>query len=277
MSERLDESEWVPHLPHIPLGGRKRIPHDCGEGRPLVVFRNDPESSAYCHRCGKVGYHERVMSLEERLAMQQKQLAADKAARDSMELPAVSHQDPADWPQALKVWFYRMGLGPAHIAALGAYYNSEMDRAVLLIRDAAGRVVYWTARHAHRAPKWLGPDVPKHGLVARFGVGKGDSIVLLEDVLSAYKVGLVCEAWCLFGTKLKDSVLAELLNDPRPVVTWLDDDRGRPGGKNPGQDSARQMRNRLRALGKEVRNATSERDPKYLPRDRIEEVLECPH
>lgn len=275
MAEKLDPGEWVQHLPNIPVGGRKRLPHGCGEGRPLVVFHADPRSSAYCHRCGALGHHERVMSLEERLALQQKQLSADAAARGSIELPAVSHQDAADWPQALKVWVYRMGLGPAHLAALGAYYNADMDRMVLPIRDAAGRVVYWTARHAHRSPKWIGPDVAKRGLVAKFGAGRGDSIVLVEDVLSAYKVGIVCEAWGLFGTKLGDSVLLQLLNDPRPVVTWLDDDRGRPGGSNPGQEAASKIAQRLRALGKAVCNATSERDPKYLARSKIEEVLRC--
>uniref|UniRef100_UPI001E515FD6 hypothetical protein n=1 Tax=Xanthomonas campestris pv. translucens TaxID=343 RepID=UPI001E515FD6 len=61
----------------------------------------------------------------------------------------------------------------------------------------------------------------------------------------------------------------------RPVVTWLDDDRGRPGGSNPGQEAARKMGQRLRALGKKVCNATSERDPKYLTRSTIDEVLRC--
>lgn len=273
MSDRIDPSFWVHHLPTIPVGGKRRYPHDCGEGRTLVVFHNEPESSCYCHRCGSVGYHMQHLSVADALALQEKSKAAENAARTSLELPQVDSRDPGQWPAVLRNWFYKMGLGPAHISALGLYHNKDMDRIVLPILDEDRKVVYWTARSASRTPKWLGPDVPKHGLVARYGTGKGDAVVLTEDPLSAYKVGLVCEAWCLFGTKLKDAVALQLLNDPRRVVTWLDDDQGRRNGSNPGQDAAQKMRSRLRALGKDVANVTSDKDPKYLTRQRIRELL----
>ncbi|QVW29509.1 DNA primase [Stenotrophomonas phage BUCT603] len=273
MADRLDPCEWVHHLPSIPVGGRRRYPHECGEGRPLVVFKGDPESSAYCHRCGKLGRHERVMSNAERLAYEQKRREADRSARSKVELPPASSHDPGDWPPKLRNWFYRMGLGPAHLAALGCYYSDELDRVVVPLKED-GRPVYWIARSQMRSPKWLTPDVPKGSLIVKFGEGRGDRIVVLEDPLSAYKVGLECEAWCLFGTKLKDGVLAALLADPRPVVTWLDDDHSHYSGKNPGQEAALLMRKRLRALGKQVTNMTSDRDPKYMSRDFIREVLQ---
>ena len=263
MSERhIGPASWVPTLPSIPIGGKRRLPHDCGEGKPLVVFRGELESSAYCHRCNEVAYHREQLSVADRLRLQEKARVAENAARASLELPEAHERDPGGWPANLRNWFYKMGLGPAHIAALGLYYNRDMDRVVLPILDANRRVVYWTARHATRTPKWMGPDVPKHGLVARYGVGRGSAVVLTEDPLSAYKVGLVTEAWCLFGTKLRDSVLLALVNEPRRVVTWLDDDRGRSNGSNPGQEAALKMRTRLRAMGKSVDNVTSEKDPK---------------
>lgn len=274
MAERLDHSEWVHHLPTIPVGGRRRYPHDCGEGKPLIVYHNEPEASAYCWRCGKLGYYERTMSAAEKLALLEKRQTAERKARATVELPECTSADPTTWPNKLRTWFYRMGLGPTHLGALGCFYNADMDRVVLPIRDESGRAVSWTARSAWASPKWLGPSFDKSGLVVRHGVGRGSRIVLLEDPLSAYKVGMVCEAWCLLGTKLHDGVVLQLLNDPRPVVTWLDDDRGRPGGYNPGQEAAAAMRKRLRALGKEVANLTSERDPKYLPRARLAEKLE---
>lgn len=273
MADRLDESEWVHHLPNIPIGGRKRLPHDCGEGRPLVVFRKEPESSAYCHRCGKVGYHERLMSLAERIAAQEKAKAADNAARASLDLPANTSSDPSDWPADLRNWFYRCGLGPAHLSALGAYYNEDLERCVLPIRDSAGKVVYWSARHASRSPKWLGPDVSKGNLDVRWG--KGDVIVLCEDVLSSYKVGLVFESTPLFGTKVNDRLINRLLEDTRPVGVWLDNDLGRSTGANPGQEAAGVLIRRLRALGKQCFNVVSDRDPKFYSRTKIEEIVNC--
>lgn len=273
MAERLDHSEWVHRLPSIPVGGRRRYTHDCGEGKPLIVFHNEPEASAYCWRCGKVGYYERQMSAQEKLALLERQKHADTRMRATVELPPCTEADPGKWPAKLRNWFYRMGLGPAHLTALGCYYNAEMDRVVLPIRDKDGKPVMWTARSSWASPKWIGPQVSKMGMVVRYGVGRGDRIVLLEDPLSAYKVGLVTEAWCLLGTKLHDAVVLELLNDPRPVVTWLDDDKGRPGGYNPGQEAAAAMRRRLVSLGKPVGNMKSDRDPKYLPRKLLEDHL----
>lgn len=263
MGERhIDPASWVPHLPSIPIGGKRRYPHDCGEGRPLVVFRGELESSAYCHRCGEVAYHQEQLSIADRLRLQAETRAAENSARASLELPEDHKRDPGEWPANLRNWFYKMGMGPAHLSAMGLYYNSDMDRVVLPILDEQRQVVYWTARHATRTPKWIGPDVPKNGLVAKYGVGKGDAVVLTEDPMSAYKVGLVTEAWCLFGTKLKDSVLLALLHEPRRVITWLDDDTGRRNGSNPGQDAAQKMRARLKSMGKKVQNITSEKDPK---------------
>lgn len=273
MERDIDPASWVPHLPSIPVGGKRRYSHDCGEGRPLVVFRGELESSAYCHRCGTHARHREVLSLEEQLRLQKRREDADKAARGSVELPECTSRDPGTWPAALRNWFYRQGLGPAHLAALGLYYSEAMDRCVLPIADDTGAVVYWSARSAKATPKWLGPDVPKGGLVAVYGRGRGDRVVLTEDPLSAYKVGLECEAWCLFGTKLKDAVALALLQDERVVATWLDDDQGRRNGSNPGQESALKMRARLRALGKDVTNITSARDPKYLTRAQIRERL----
>lgn len=274
MGERhIDPASWVPTLPSIPIGSKRRLAHDCGEGKPLVVFRGELESSAYCHRCNEVAYHRENLSIADRLRLQEKSRAAENAARASLELPEAHERDPGGWPANLRQWFYKLGLGPAHIAALGAYYNNEMGRVVLPILDENRQVVYWTARHATRSPKWLGPDAPKAGLVAKYGVGRGGVIILTEDPLSAYKVSLEAEAWCLFGTKLHDAVLLALLKDPRPVALWLDNDQGRSNGKNPGQDAAAKIRARLRAMGKTVFNVVSDADPKKYPRSRIKEAI----
>jgi hypothetical protein len=275
MGERhIDPADWVPKLPSIPIGGKRRYPHDCGEGKPLVVFRGELESSAYCHRCGEVAYHREQLSVADMLRMQEKSRAAENAARASFQLPEAHERDPGAWPANLRTWFYKLGIGPAHIAAMGMYYNREIDRVVLPILGENRQVLYWTARHATRSPKWIGPDAPKAGLVAKYGVGRGDVLVLTEDPLSAYKVSLETEAWALMGTKLSDAVLLALLRDPRPAVIWLDNDQGRSNGRNPGQEAASKIRARLRAMGKKVFNVVSDADPKTFSRLQIRTHLE---
>lgn len=275
MKEHLAAEDWEPYLSSMRDGETRRVPHFCGEGSPLKITKGIV-STAYCFRCGLHGRHEETLSLQQRLALQAQENAADAQLAGSIQLPICSTRDMASYPSELKLWLYRMGISQPHADMLGLYYTEPSHRVVLPILNDRREVIFWSARSQTRQPKWMSPPVPKNGLVAVFGKGKGDKIVLNEDPLSAYKVGLVNEAWCLFGTKLHDRVINRILNDGRRVVTWLDDDRGRRNGSNPGQDAARSMRSRLRALGETVLNITSDRDPKFLSRQEIQEKLNGP-
>lgn len=266
--EFLDPKEWLHHATALPVGGRKRVPHDCGDGDSLLITREHDKSTAYCFRCGGTGFYREHESLEAKLERTTRQLAADSAARASLALPEPVVLDTRLWPQADKVWFFKMGLSPRMIGELGLYWCPDLGRVVLPIMEG-GRTVYWTARSQSRTPKWLTPTVPKQGLVARYGVGKGSMIVLCEDPLSAYKIGQVTEAWSLLGTKLHDKVLLELAQQQKTVATWLDDDVGRANGRNPGQEAATEIGARLRSFGIHHKNITSKRDPKYYDSEEI--------
>ena len=272
MSNELPDADWLPHAERLKVGTRARVSHDCGEGSPLLITRMHDKSTAYCFRCGGKGFKREHESLDAKLARTHAEQTRELSARLSVQLPESRVYDTTDWPLPDKVWFFKMGLSLRMIGELGLYWCPDIGRVVLPIMEG-GQPVYWTARSSSRAPKWLTPDVPKNGLVARYGVGTGDTIVLCEDPLSAYKVGLVTEAWSLLGTKLHNRVLQQLVERGQRVATWLDDDRGRSNGSNPGQDAARAIAARLRAFGLQYRNITSPRDPKYYPTDYIKEAL----
>lgn len=265
------DNEWLPIAQALADGGRERVPHSCGDGDSLLISREGKEFRAYCFRCKMTGFHREQESLAERLERIAREGAADAKARTSISLP--EPQLPLEEaPLALKVWFYKQGLSPRMIAELGLYWCPDMGRVVLPIMQD-GHAVFWMARALKRTPKWIAPDVPKRGLVARYGVGKGDTIVVCEDPLSAYKVGQITEAWSLLGTALADKVAVELVKSGKRIATWLDDDLGRKNRNNPGQEAASTIRGRLRALGVDVRNITSPKDPKYYGRDYIQEKL----
>jgi hypothetical protein len=273
MSDELPDSDWLPHAERLKVGTRARISHDCGEGSPLLITRMHDKSTAYCFRCGGRGFKREHESLEAKLIRTTAERGAERKVRATVELPQPQVYDTTEWPLVDKVWFFKMGLSLRMIGELKMYWCPAIGRVVLPIMED-DRPIYWTARSSSQAPKWLTPDVPKDGLVARYGVGTGDSIVLCEDPLSAYKVGLVTEAWSLLGTKLHNRVLMQLIERGQRVVTWLDDDRGRHDGSNPGQTAARKIAARLRAFGVDCRNITSDRDPKYYPTDYIKEALQ---
>ncbi len=59
-------------------------------------------------------------------------------------------------------------------------------------------------------------------------------VVIVEDYISAIRMGQVANCLCLFGTKLNSVKLTYLFNYYRNILVWLDDDE-------PGQTSAKQI------------------------------------
>lgn len=272
MGNALQPNEWLHHAQGLPIGGRARVSHECGEGKSLLITREQEKCTAYCFRCGATGFHREHESLEAKLERTTQELVGEAKARATVQLPEPRVYDTREWPLNDKVWFFKMGLSLRMIEELGLYWCPDLGRVVLpIMRD--DQPVYWTARSQTRTPKWLTPNVPRHGLTARYGVGKGDTIVLCEDPLSAFKVGLVTESWSLLGTKLHNNVLSRLYNKGKRVATWLDNDKGRSNGRNPGQEAAEEIGARLRAFGIDYRNITSDRDPKYYGKEFIEEKV----
>lgn len=172
-----------------------------------------------------------------------------------------------EWPLAARVWLHKAGLGRPEVAALGAFFHGGTQRVVIpLLED--GEVVFWQARSVDgRQPKYLSPPVDRSTLLPRFGAGP--TITLTEDLLSAFKIGLVAEAWCLMGTHANPRLIAALLERRAPVNVWTDPDAA-------GRHAARKVHSQLKAYGIEVRVIRSERDPKLHTFDQIRSYL-CPH
>lgn len=258
----LDPKTWTHYTDNLPAGRSVRRAHDCGEGMPLkVTHRTDGTYFAYCHRCHEPGYLAAPpLSLAERLALIRNKSAADTVAMRSVSLPGPMVRDVDDWPDRYKVWFYKAGLSRADVGRLGAYYHKDMDRAVVPVLNAAGAVCFWQARSLDKSvPKYLAPDMGlagKGAVIPKFRpAGPSDSITLTEDLLSAYKIGKVSEAWCMLGTAPSTHLIDGLLRRKVKVNVWLDPDAA-------GQRASKIVVNQLRAYGLEVLWIKSTMDPK---------------
>lgn len=65
----------------------------------------------------------------------------------------------------------------------------------------------------------------KTGYVEVVGARDSAKVVVVEDLISAHKVGQVVMSIPLFGTNIHDGVIKELKHINRPVVLWLDNDQ----------------------------------------------------
>src|SRR6478735_1637317 len=52
----LERSSWWPAAESLVIGQKRRTSHDCGEGSPLIVSRDDKGYHAWCHRCQEPGW-----------------------------------------------------------------------------------------------------------------------------------------------------------------------------------------------------------------------------
>lgn len=265
MNVRIEPEEFVPLATNLPVGQSMRADHSCmgvSQGT-LMISRSVGKLTAYCFRCGGTGFQSEQESLEDKLQRMAGERHADAEAQASLNLPEPRVYALNEWPRDAALWLYKPGFSPSMIDKLGAYWCPALGRVVLPVMED-DRAVFWQARSVKRQPKILSPRMPRRGVVARFG--HGDTLVLCEDTLSAYKVGQITEAWSLLGTKLLPAALTRILELNKPVVTWLDSDKA-------GQDGATKIQRALRAYGIHVRNIVTRKDPKLYTKSYIEEKL----
>lgn len=264
----LDPRSWLPQAKELAEGKSARGGHDCGPGSVLVVSHKSDGWSAWCFRCAEKGWVPKPLpTLAERVARKQAQLLADEEMERDPRPPYPPVFDVQQWPLQARVWLYKAGLFNEDIERLGAYYHERSRRVILpVVKD--GELVYWQGRNVGLceldAPKYINSNTDRNGLFARYG--EGDVIVLTEDILSAFRVGMVTEAWSLLGTSLCVATLARLLQRRLPVLVWLDPDKA-------GQRAAFKIIRTLTNVGIPCTSILSEKDPKLLSRAEVKAMI----
>jgi DNA primase len=258
-----DWREWAATLE---VGKSVRVQHTCADDRSMLVSRSDSGTSAYCFRCGKVGWlPPPVESTAEKVARIARQRAGDSSLPPTCVLPGPQEYDIDKWPEGAKIWIYKAGLSRADAGVLRLYWHHTSDRVVIPVLSATGNGQFYVARayQKGRAPKYLCPTPKPKNLYASWGRAK--AVCLTEDILSAIKIGMASgEAVCLFGTKISDYVMSRVMT--RHVLVMLDPDP-------PGQRGALRICAQLKAYGVPYTNIVLDRDPKLLSLAALKEKL----
>ena len=273
----LSPQSWLHLAEGLDIGRKRRHDHDCGPGKTLIVSRDDRGYSAYCWRCSDHGWAPGPQeSLADKLARLARLRAGDEACTAIRGKPEPAVYDVDSWPASAALWFYKAGLSRGDIGKLGAYFHVQSGRVVLPVTGEDADVclplreqepAYWQARALDgRFPKYIGASFRPPSLIARWG--SAPSPTLSEDILSAYKVGLVGEGWAVMGTTIPPAYIAELLRRDCVVNLWLDPDAA-------GQRAAAKYRKQLQAYNLRVRNIVSTLDPKRHTLAEIKEYLDA--
>jgi len=162
-------------------------------------------------------------------------------------------------------WLLQYGLPYSYWSPFTGYSAKE-ERLVFKVGEplqfSIGR--YFGSEKKRKWYVWGNPHSHAEIIDTR---GNSEVTALVEDLISAHKVGQVTAAMPLFGTEVHPAHLYALRNGSRsPVVLWLDQDQY--GGTY-------KKANRLQSLlSRPVSVVHTERDPKELSYQGIQKVLD---
>ena len=230
----------------------------------MLVSHNDTGYSAYCFRCGPVGFDPHgYQSIAEIARL--KELNAVASVPQSKELP---NDFTLEIPAEKFTWLAKGGISVAMARTNNIGWSDRLGRIVMPVYNTAGDLVYWQARAVSpgQSPKYTNPSVSKADILYFAGDPRDRSrVIVTEDILSAIRVGAHCPAACILGTKVSDSQAAQLSTYDR-VSFWLDPDDAGHKGAAAGK--------RTLALVTTADIITSTEDPKCLSNRKMREVLQ---
>lgn len=254
----------------------------CGSSDANALYDN---GSSYCFSCGSVGGADRPSFIQE------------QADEPSFSLPSdLSHDFP---PHVLK-WIAPTEITIEELIKNGYFYSKFTQGLYRLVgnsspkgvvsnvasrrnesrcNSAEARFSFSSIRKSSTSPKsrFFGSKEETDGYVWRpptegvqlsssYGNGGGSgqednakaeerSLCITEDSLSAIKCARFVDAVPLFGSSISNNKLARIVKNYDNIFVWLDSDK---------LNSARNIADRIKMLGKKSSVIFTDLDPKYL-------------
>jgi hypothetical protein len=177
------------------------------------------------------------------------------------------------------LWLMKYGILPDEISTFGIGWSDQYQRLILPVFQGE-RLVYWQGRTfkpiTKNNPKYLNirQSGAKNVFFRRFSaftkVSTNNcsdmvSLCIVEDILSAIKVGRYVDSLALLGSYLPKSITGIIKNKYQKVILWLDKDKYKTAIKE-----ARKI-NEL--TGIPVKVICTEKDPKEISNEQLEFYL----
>lgn len=212
--------------PAAPMGVPVRYKHECSKrgDRTLSVTRMAFGWIYKCHRCGDHG----LRSLAGESGSIIAKFICDTAVtqtKTQITLPP-GHEPSAQLKAKAQIWLDSYQITDLEIKRYGIYWTR--DRLVFPVYQY-GSPIYWQARgfNADKS-KWINQKLVGRNQIYFYPTPRPttDTVVLVEDMISAIKVNRVVDTIGLLGSYIGDDLIINLAKQYRRVVIWLDADKG---------------------------------------------------
>lgn len=242
---------------------------ECGDTRSRLYERDTPKGTLwYCHNCGKGG-----LTWSDGLSpMEVLKICTQDEQNDPVD---VSLPKDATYllPMPALAWLWKYDLDQYEIDTMRCCYSPSMNRLILPVYKD-DKLVYWQGRNLgvvdKKNPKYINSRKKKGEDCYYTQVKRGaynQTICIVEDIVSAVKVGRVTDSIALLGSYIPMNLIRYIVASPYTkgydqILIWLDYDK---------QKESIQFSKRLRELtGKDIRCIITEKDPKELSTEEIE-------
>ena len=242
----------------------------CSDTRARLYLKETTKGTAwFCHNCGKGGFKPKGNLTPKELLSYIKGLSVipkQSASQREVKLP---YDFTQSIPKKGLQWFYKYGIFQEDIKKFHFGYSQKYNRVILPVFDDE-ELIYYQARTldppSKNNPKYINvrQSGAKNVWFKNFSQTKKDKLVVVEDILSAVKVGKVTNAVSLLGSYIPTS-FTTLCNDFDKIYLWLDRDKLK-------ESIAYAKKLRLYS-GKLVSVVVRDKDPKEHNISEIEEIL----
>lgn len=231
MYDRLPYKDFVPYAPEDTEESLCVAHQDCDNGidhkQRLWIKRNEDGSiNALCHNCQRKGYYkdkEYHRSLSTLLAKKNN----TEGSVTEVQLPDDVTRELDKFPPKALVWLYKARLTNEEIEQYDICYSPYYNRVILPVYDEKGDIIFWQGRSIdlQKDPlKYFSSRAKKDEVLFYATERTGDTVVIVEDVLSAIRVGRSMPSVCSMGVSMSQQQLMHIASNFNNAVIFLDDD-----------------------------------------------------
>lgn len=223
---------------NLRLYEESRFNHDeCGDTKQRLYVKKVPRGTVFwCHNCLLSGYEKDSDSSPSETSNYIKYLNEkqnqETISTNIIKLPSdfSLHEIP---PKGL-LWLAKYNITEKERLSFGIGYSQYMNRLILPVYDKLnGNLIYWQGRNLgtidKEHPKYL--NIKKTGaknvFFKRTRFDLNTPLVIVEDILSAIRVGRYANTLSLLGSYIPPTLLMQLTNEYKTdkVYLWLDSDK----------------------------------------------------
>lgn len=229
---------------------------DCGSSDALAEY----EKNTYCFSCGQ----SRSTSTEKSFFPVIEDL--DNDGNTSLRMPSTSSSrlSRAATQWLLSHHIYEDLREKYNIRSV-AYDNVNgitlKNRVIIPSYEEDGTLAFYQARALDEddGPKYYTIGNKEYLFWSRSGdpYPCKDSIVLVEDMLSAIRVGEFTQSVSLIGTSINEKQLLQIVKNYAIIIVWMD-------GDSAGQKAATKLMKKFSLVSSKVFNIVTRQDPKCL-------------